>query len=97
MSVFYGHRNEDPKEFLNLYLQCTAAGGNNFRAQQFINYLGVDSDAEDWFDQLSEEEKMDWVAIEISFRKRWLKEEVLSFKETVTTKNESHPASTIEQ
>jgi hypothetical protein len=72
-----------------------AAGGNNFRVQQFINYLGVDSDAENWFDELPEKEKMDWVAIEISFRKRWLKEEVLSIKGTVTTENKSYPASTL--
>ena len=87
MSTFHGDWNEDPKEFLNSYLQCTATGGDNFRARQFINYLGVDSDAEDWFDELPKEEKKDWVAIELSFRKRWLKEEVLSIKETVTTEN----------
>jgi hypothetical protein len=94
MSVFHGDWNEDPKEFLNSYLQCTAAGSDKFRARQFINYLGVDSDAEEWFDEIPHEEKKDWVAIELSFRKRWLKDsEVLSIKETVTdtTKNEPQP------
>ena len=90
MSVFHGNWDEDPKEFLNSYLQCTAAQGDNFRARQFINYLGVytSSDADDWFEELPQEEKKDWVAIELSFRKRWLKEEVLSIKETVTIENE---------
>lgn len=98
MSVFHGDWNENPKEFLDLYLQCTAAGGDNFRARQFINYLGVYSDAEDWFDELPQEEKRDWVAIEVSFRKRWLKEEILSIKEKVTTENEPQvpqPTSTL--
>ena len=88
MSVFHGNWNEDPKEFLNSYLQCTAAGGASFRARQFINYLGVYSDADEWYDELPHEEKEDWAAIECSFRKRWLKEEVPSIKETVTIENE---------
>ena len=46
------------------------------------------SDADDWFEELPQEEKKDWVAIELSFHKRWLKEEVLSIKETVTIENE---------
>ena len=90
MSVFHGDWNEDPKEFLTLYLQCTAAGDDKFKTRQFINYLGAGSDADEWFDELSQEEKEDWAAIEHSFRKRWLKEEVLSIKETVTTENDSN-------
>ena len=96
MSVFHGDRNEDPKEFLSTYLQCTAAGDNNFKARQFINYLGADSDADEWYDELPQEEKKDWTAIEISFRKRWLKEEVISIiKATVPIENklELQPAS----
>jgi hypothetical protein len=90
MSVFHGDWNEDPKEFLNSYLKCTAAGDDKFKARQFINYLGAGSDADDWFDELPQEGKKDWVAIEVSFRKRWLKEEleVFSIKEIVTTENE---------
>ena len=89
MSVFHGDWNEDLKEFLDSYLQCTAAGGNNFRARQFINYLGVYSDAEDWFEELPQEEKKDWVAIELSFHKRWLKEEVLR-KQSLLETNPIH-------
>ena len=88
MSVFHGNWSEDPKEFLRLYLQCTAAGGDNFRARQFINYLGANSEADEWFEELPQEEKKDWEAIELSFRKKWLKEEVLSISKTVTIENE---------
>jgi hypothetical protein len=93
MAVFHGHWNEDPREFLNSYLQCTLTGSNSFRARHFINYLGVYSEAEDWFYELPQEEKMDWEAIEIAFRKQWLKEEVLSIKETAI-ENEPQPEST---
>ena len=70
MSIFHGDWNGDPKEFLNSYLQCTATTDNNFKAQHFINYLGADSDAEEWFDELRQEEKKDWVAIELLFRRK---------------------------
>jgi hypothetical protein len=93
MSVFHGNWNEDPKEFLDSYIQCTATGSDDFKRRQFINYLGAGSDADDWFDELSQEEKMDWVAIKHSFCKRWLKEEVISIKETVTIENEHQPTS----
>jgi hypothetical protein len=93
MSVFHGDWNEDPKEFLDSYLQCTATTDDNFKAQHFINYLGADSDAEEWFDELRQDEKKDWVVIELLFRRKWLKEEV-STKETVTSRNELQPAST---
>ena len=93
MSVFHGNWNEDPKDFLHSYLQCTATGGDSFRARQFINYLGVYSEADDWFDELPHEEKKNWAAIEFSFRKRWFKEdsEVLSINDTVTGTTEIEP------
>ena len=82
MSVFHGDWNEDPKEFLNSYLQCTAAGDDRFKARQFINYLGAGSE------ELLQEERKDCEAIECLFRRRWLKEEVIvSIKEISTTKN----------
>ena len=49
MSVFHGNWDEDPKEFLDSYIQCTATGNDNFKCRQFINYLGAGSDADDWF------------------------------------------------
>ena len=61
--------------------------------RQHFQSTTIYSDAEDWFDELPQEEKKDWMAIEVSFRKRWLKEEVLSIKETVATENEPHPTS----
>jgi hypothetical protein len=94
MSVFHRNWNDDPKEFLDSYIQCTATGSDDFKRRQFINYLGAGSDADDWFDELPQEEKKDWAAIEFAFRKKWLKEEVISIKEIVTTENEPQPMST---
>ena len=95
MSIFHGNWNDDPKEFLDSYIQCTATGNDDFKCRQFINYLGAGSDADDWFDELPQEEKKDWAAIELAFRKEWLKEEVISIKEIVTTENEPQPTSTL--
>ena len=89
MSVFHGNWDKDPKEFLDSYIQCTAMQSDNFKARQFINYLGVYSDADEWFDELPQADKKDWTAIELAFRKRWLKEEVLDIKEIVTNTNHS--------
>ena len=94
MSVFHGNWNEDLKDFLNSYLQDTANTDSNFKAWHFINYLGANSDADEWFDKLPKEEKKDWAAIELSFHKRWLKEEVLSINKTATIANEPKPAFT---
>ena len=94
MSVFHGDWNEDPEEFFNLYCQCTATGGNIFKAQQFINYLGAGSEADEWYDELPQEDKKDWAAIEFSFRKKWLKEEVSSINRTVTSENEPQLSAT---
>ena len=93
MSVFHGDWNEDPKGFLDSFLRCTATGDDKFKARQFINYLGASSDADDWFDELPQDKKKDWMAIEVSFRKRWFKDEpeVLSIKETVTGTTENEP------
>jgi hypothetical protein len=93
MSVFHGNWNECPREFLTSYLQCTAASGDDFKARHFINYLGANSEADDWYDELPQDEKKDWAVIERSFRKKWLKEEVISIslEETVTNENEPQP------
>jgi hypothetical protein len=92
MSVFHGNWDEDPNAFLAAYLQFTAASGDSFKARHFINYLGAGSEADDWYDELPQDEKKDWATIEVAFRKRWLNEEVLSIsKETVTIENEPQP------
>ena len=70
-SVFHGNRNEDPRKFLASYLRCTAATSNDFKARHFINYLGAGSEADDWYDELPQDEKNDLAAIELAFRKHY--------------------------
>ena len=41
--------------------------------------------------ELPQADKKDWTAIELTFCKLWLKEEVIGIKEIVTTKNEHQP------
>lgn len=63
----------------NSYLQCMATQDDNFKVQQFINYLGANTDADEWFDELPHKEREDLGTIKHPFYKRWLKEkEVIS-------------------
>ena len=55
----------------------------------FVNYLQAQSEADEWFEELPEEEKSSWVSIEVQFRRKWLKQEVVRPKEV--TPNESEP------
>ena len=74
MSVFHGNKHdEDPEEFLTWFLQCTRTGDDAFKTQSFVNYLQVYSNANEWFEELPEEEKKSWSSIEALFRKKWVK------------------------
>src|ERR1700678_2886207 len=94
MAPFGGDWNEDPKEFLDWFFQCMGTAGDEFKAKQFIYYLQADSYADEWYEELPQQEQQNWVSVEALFRKRWLKEEVISIKETITIKNEHQPAPT---
>ena len=85
---------EDPKLFLEWFLECTGTMDDETKAHHFIYYLQADSNAEEWFEDLLEEEKGSWVRIERLFREEWLKGEGISIKESVTSKNTPEPAST---
>ena len=41
------------------------------RRQQFPNFLQADSIADEWFEELSKNDKAEWANIEAAFRKRW--------------------------
>jgi hypothetical protein len=89
MSVFHGDKHdEDPEEFLKQFLQCTKNGDDFFRARNFVNYLQAYSMADEWFEELPEDEKRSWASIEVSFRREWLKQEIVSPKEVTTIENE---------
>lgn len=90
---FSGEWNEDPVIFLEWFMQCTIAMDDKTKARHFVYYLRAGSDADEWFEDLAEEERKSWVIVERLFRKRWLNEEEISTKESVTSGNEHQPAS----
>jgi hypothetical protein len=92
---FNGKWNEDPENFLGWFLQCMGTADDNTKASQFVYYLQASSDADEWFEDLPEEEKSSWVIIEMLFRRKWLKGKEISIKESVTSKNEPKPTSTL--
>ena len=44
---------------------------DNIKKQQFPNFLQADSVADEWFEELTENDKSSWDNIEKAFRKRW--------------------------
>jgi hypothetical protein len=99
---FGGEWNEDPGNLLGWFLQCMGTADDELKARHFVYYLRAGSDADEWFEDLPEEERRSWVIIEKLFRRRWLKEdsEDISIKEPATRKNEpqqapTHPTSSI--
>ena len=87
MSVFHGNWNEDAEAFLNSYLERMGSLDDEKRARSFIYYLQADSDADEWFEELPEEEKKSWASIEVLFRRKWLKQEDIGTKEVKTIEN----------
>jgi hypothetical protein len=88
---FHGDRHdEDPSEFLNWFLQYMGTADSKMKARNFIYYLQADSLADEWFEELGEEEKGSWDLTEVLFRKKWLKEEELSIKEPAAVENQPH-------
>ena len=83
---FSGEWNEDPENLLGWFLQCMGTADDERKARHFVYYLRAGSDADEWFEDLPEEEKESWVTIEQLFRRKWLKEEI-SIKESVTSQN----------
>ena len=87
MSVFHGNWNEDAEAFLNSYLECMGSAGDEKLARDFVYYLEADSDADEWFEELQEDEKKSWASIEVLFQKKWFKQEVLGTKKVKTNEN----------
>ena len=73
---------------MNSYLECMGSADDEKRARSFIYYLQADSDADEWFEELLEEEKKSWASIEVIFRRKWLKQEVIGTKKVGTIENE---------
>jgi len=88
MSVFHGNWNEDAEAFLNSYLERMGSLDDEKLARSFVYYLQAESDADEWFEELPEEEKESWASIEVLFRRKWLKQEVRCTKKVETIENE---------
>src|SRR5271168_4034141 len=94
MLPFGGNWDEDPREFLNWFFQCMGTTSDNNKVRSFRYYIQADSDADEWFEELPQQEKLDWALVEALFRKKWLKEEVMGITETATDENEPQPVPT---
>ena len=46
-------------------------GSDDTRKQQFPNFLQADSVADEWYEELTGDDKTNWTTIEAAFRKRW--------------------------
>ena len=67
MLVFHGTWNKDAEAILDSYLECMGSVDDEKRARNFIYYLQADSDADEWFEELLEEDKRSWASIELLF------------------------------
>ena len=90
---FGGEWDEDPENLLGWFLQCMGTADDEKKACHFVYYLRAGSDADEWFEELPEEEKRSWASIEVLFRRKWLKQEVIGTKEAETIENEPQVSS----
>jgi hypothetical protein len=74
MPPFGGNWDEDPREFLNWFLQSMGTMSDNNKARSFGYYLQAYSDADEWYEELPQQEKQNWALVEASsFRKKMVK------------------------
>jgi hypothetical protein len=82
VAPFFGDKkDENPASFLRSFHRRMGTANNDVKKQQFPNFLEPDSVADEWFDELSQDDKKDWSAIEAAFNKRWPKKKAV--KKTV--------------
>lgn len=72
VTPFHGDRDdENPEDFLRSFFRRMGTSTDDTKKQQFPNFLQADSVADEWFDELVEDDKSSWTNIEKAFRKRW--------------------------
>lgn len=72
VTPFHGDKDdENPEDFLRSFFRRMGTGSEDVMKQQFPNFLQADSVADEWYEELKEEEKISWTTIEAAFRKRW--------------------------
>ena len=72
VTPFHGDKeDENPENFLRSFFRRMGSSSDNIKKQQFRYFLQADSVADEWFDDLLQNDKKDWPAIEATFYKRW--------------------------
>ena len=72
VTPFHGDKeDENPENFLRSFFQRMGTANDDTKKQQFQYFLQADSVADEWFDNLPQNEKKDWATIETSFFKWW--------------------------
>jgi hypothetical protein len=79
---FHGDKkDENPAGFLRSFYRRIGTTSDDVKKQMFLNFLEPDSVADEWYDELDEDDKKDWKSIEAAFLKRWPKKKAV--KKTV--------------
>jgi len=71
VAPFHGdNEDENPEDFIRSFFRRMGMANDEVKKQQFPNFLQADSVADEWFEELVQEDKKDWAAILVAFRKR---------------------------
>ena len=69
---FHGDKeDENPEDFLRSFFRRMGTATDDVKKRQFRYFLQADSAADEWFDELPQEDKKDWDALEDAFNKCW--------------------------
>ena len=72
VTPFYSDKeDESPEGFLRAFYRRMGDKSDETKRAQFPYYLQPYSVADEWYDELIDEEKKTWSDIEVAFRKRW--------------------------
>ena len=72
MDPFWGDKpGENAQDFLRAFNRAIGDKSNELKANQFPNYLRTDSEADDWWSDLSAAVQAKWEDIEAGFMVRW--------------------------
>lgn len=74
VTPFHGDKeDESPEGFLRAFFRRMGDKSDEIKKAQFPYYLQPYSIADDWFSDLTEDEKKSWTSIDAAFHKRWPK------------------------
>jgi hypothetical protein len=63
--------DENPEDFLRAFFRRMGNNSDETKLAQFPYYLQADGAADEWFDDLADEEKETWASLVTAFQKRW--------------------------